>query len=80
MSSLSGAAVDHTKKQWSRVIPPVPRATTTEATHENLRSGVLIDYPGDLDIAPRRGGERFDVRRDRALWAREAIGQGSWGM
>ena len=34
-----------------------------EATHENLRSGVLIDYPGDLDIAPRRGGERFDVRR-----------------
>ena len=63
MSGLSGAAVDHTKTQRSRVVPPVPRATTTEATHENLRSGVLIDYPGDLDIAPRRGGERFDVRR-----------------
>ena len=31
--------------------------------YENLRSGVLIYYPGDLDIAPRRGGERFDVRR-----------------
>ena len=63
MSSLSGAAVDHTKTQWSRVVPPVPRATTTEATHENLRSGVLTDYPGDLDTAPRRMGERFDVRR-----------------
>ena len=63
VSSLSGAAVDHTKTQWSRVVPPVPRATTTEATHENLRSGVLTDYPGDLDTAPRRMGERFDVRR-----------------